>query len=177
VSARYLLPCNCGQQIVVGPPQAGETIVCRCGAQLDVPTMLEMTMLCPVPAQESRPSDDKAWGSRQRMLLIGVVLLAAAMALGVLLYRNRPISPFENVDPEYIKLAAHQFSPWQTWDTWDKMKHGLDQRVDEPFIRARWIYRLGQGLTVALGLLGTGLIAGGLAPSRSSRPSAPPREG
>jgi len=44
-SMKYLLSCSCGQSVEVEPSQAGQTVVCVCGATLLVPSMLQVKAL------------------------------------------------------------------------------------------------------------------------------------
>jgi hypothetical protein len=165
MSAKYLLSCGCGQRNVVGPPQAGETIVCQCGAALEVPAMLAMTALEPAPTDSMRAAADSVWGWRQQMLLLGVVLVSAAMALGVWLYVKRP--PADIVDPENIQRTARRFPPALTWTVWQTMKQGLDRRVDQDAVRNREIHGWMVAGAAILGLLGAALAVAGLSAGRS----------
>ena len=46
---KYLLPCKCGQSVEIEPGQAGQTVVCGCGENLLVPSMLQIKMLPMAP--------------------------------------------------------------------------------------------------------------------------------
>lgn len=41
----YLLPCSCGEKIRVRTRHAGETVTCRCGTKLQVPTIRGLRQL------------------------------------------------------------------------------------------------------------------------------------
>lgn len=63
----YLLTCQCGKQHVVSKAQAGESISCSCGKQLEVPTLRGLNQL-PVHAPaglETGEGDSSAPGTSQ----------------------------------------------------------------------------------------------------------------
>ena len=86
VTAKYLLPCRCGQNTTVEPCEAGETVVCRCGTSVQVPTMLEMSALEPVPAEPVPPHSPDAWRWQQSLVLLGCVSLIFAAVLACLFF-------------------------------------------------------------------------------------------
>jgi len=163
VSAKYLLPCHCGLHIVIEPRQAGETVVCSCGVSLQVPTMLGMSALEPVIEESTAPPAEADWGWPHATLLIGLVMVAAAFVLVVLVYWNRPISRFDVITPEQIRETARQLPPVRTWDAWEMMKQGLDQRTDQPYADAMTRFRIWRVATAVLALAGVGLVVAGLA--------------
>ena len=59
--AKYLVPCVCGRQHAVDTGQAGESLVCECGATVAVPTLRQLRELPPAreesPAGVARPGD------------------------------------------------------------------------------------------------------------------------
>jgi hypothetical protein len=158
VSDKYLLPCRCGQQVVVEPRRAGETVACSsCGASLQVPTMLEMAALEPAPVVAAGPMAGAGWGWPHRMILLGAVCLLAAIGLGVWFYLIRPIQPIDVIDPEQIRAIANRLPPTRTWETWEAMKQGLG-RSDPRYAAAVLQYQVKLGAAVVLGLVGVALI-------------------
>ena len=164
MSSKYLLPCRCGQQIAIEPRQAGETVVCRCGASLSAPRMLEIMALEPVPAESGPPPSGVGWGWRQRTKLLGVILLSATIVAGVMLLLSRPVSIFQVLSPEEVQRNAHKLTPSQTWDQWQWAKRGLDRRTDTVHARKMKSYRIWLAATGVLALTGVGLIAVGMTP-------------
>jgi hypothetical protein len=67
---KYLLPCSCGRQVLIETTQAGERIRCECGAELEVPTLLEIARL-ERKAEGTVSTEQGNWGGRQRMLFVG----------------------------------------------------------------------------------------------------------
>ena len=56
---KYLLPCICGQSVEVVPGQAGQTVICTCGENLIVPSMLQVKAL-PVAPDKPEPARKKS---------------------------------------------------------------------------------------------------------------------
>lgn len=87
----YLLECECGKRNPVGPSQAGREVRCACGATLDVPALRAMRRL-PV-AETSAAEEHSTWSGRQRLWVVGGLLLALAAALGGFVRWNHPPPP------------------------------------------------------------------------------------
>jgi hypothetical protein len=167
VSHKYLLPCRCGQQFVVEPRRAGETIACSCGAALQIPTMLEMAALEPASEVSAAPPSGPAWSLRHGMLFLGGVLLLAAVGWGVYLYASvRPTPPIDAIDPEQIRQTAKMLTPAQTWAIWENMKQGLDRRVDKRYADALAHYQGLLSIDGILALIGVALVVTGAATGR-----------
>jgi hypothetical protein len=166
VTAKYLLPCDCGRQIVVEKRQAGQTMLCSCGASLSAPTLLDMTGLepaAPEPVIEPAPS---TWGSQQRLRMLGILLVLAALAGGVWLFFERPRSRFDVIDPERIRETCQSFTPSHTWDVWERMKKGLDRRTDLQYAAAVERFHVWQAAVAAIALAGAAMIAIGTVGAR-----------
>jgi hypothetical protein len=176
VSVKYLLPCRCGQQVVVEPRQAGGTVVCPCGQTLPIPTMLEMIALEPVPVEASLPTE-QVWGWRHRMLLLGGALLAAAIIGGVFLHRNRPVAPIDTIDPDVVQESASNLSPPQTWHYWGLMKQGMDRRTDQWYLAAMTRFRVWRAVSAVGALIGIALIGAGVAMGRERGKGETGRQG
>ena len=162
MSSKYLLPCRCGQQIAIEPRQAGETVVCRCGTKHQVPSMLEIKALEPAPVESTVPRPAEAWGWRQLLRLVGVMLLLLAIIFWVLL--ERPVSKFQVMSPEEVQRNAHKLTPSKTWDHWQWAKRGLDRRTDQQYAIKLVRFRIWLAATGVLALAGVGLIAVGMTP-------------
>lgn len=170
MAAKYLLPCPCGQQIVVQPRQAGETITCSCGASLQVPTLLDMTGLDLAPPESAAPTPPSvAWGLRHRLLFLGMFLVVAAVVGVVWLYVERPRSRFDTIDPEHIRATAQKLPPSQAWGIWESMKQGLDRRTDQVYEAAVLRFRVWQCVVGVLALLGIALVLAGTIGAKSEK--------
>ena len=83
---KYLLPCKCGQSVEIELGQAGQTVVCACGENLLVPSMLQVKAL---PAAPEKPASQR---SRKKLVpyrsaLMTFVSSVACLILTVLLWR------------------------------------------------------------------------------------------
>jgi hypothetical protein len=161
VTVKYLLPCACGHNVLVEPRQAGESVVCACGSPLAVPTLLGITALERVEEEPEPQASPGQWGRRQRLLLLGTVVFAFAVAWGIWLLMHPPKSPFA-IDPEQIRQSAQTLRVWQSWEAWQSMKTGLDRRTDQQYAAAVTRFRIWLGVVVTLTLTGMALIAVGM---------------
>lgn len=169
MSAKYLLPCVCGQQIVVEPRQAGENITCSCGATVQAPTLMDMKRLEPAPVEVAPKTPAAAWGLRHRLLFLGYFLVAAAIVGVVWLYVERPRSRFDTIDPEHIRETAQKLVPSQAWSIWESMKQGLDRRTDQAYEAAVQRFRIWQGVVAVLALVGVALVITGMMGAKADR--------
>ena len=161
MTVKYLLPCACGQNVLVEPRQAGESVVCACGSPLAVPTLLGITALERAEEEPDSRASPGQWGRRQRLLLLGTVVLAFAVAGGIWLLMHRPVSPFA-IDPEQIRQSAQTLRVWQSWEIWQSMKTGLDRRIDQQYAAHVTRFRIWLGVVATLTLTGMALIAVGM---------------
>ncbi|MGL6195868.1 MAG: hypothetical protein ACRC2T_13715 [Thermoguttaceae bacterium] len=53
MAQKYLLPCTCGESVPIETTQAGQTVTCSCGLQLQVPTLLKIKKLPEYKEQEA----------------------------------------------------------------------------------------------------------------------------
>ncbi len=161
MGVKYLLPCSCGRETVVEPRQAGETVLCACGLPLQIPTLLEMTSLETAGQEAVGEPAPAAWQTRDRVVLLGTLLTAAAVVAGIWLDFKRPHSNFE-IDPYEVWRSAQRMSPSMAWTEWQRMKKtGIDLRTDTKYSRDLLANHVGLGVAVVIGLVGVALIAGG----------------
>jgi hypothetical protein len=165
VTKKYLLPCRCGQQHVVEPRHAGGSIPCSCGEVLPIPTLIEMTALETAPDESLSPSVS-TWGVKQRMAFLGMVIILAAIGLGALVYKNRPIPASDLIDPEKIQQRANELTPLQSWGVWEGLKRQGLGRTDTLYADELIKFRIWLGITIVLALSGGVLMAIGFSPSK-----------
>ena len=80
---KYLLPCKCGQSVEIEPGQAGQMVVCACGENLLVPSMLQIKVLLVAPDKPIVP-DGKIGAPFKAALatfILGVVCLVLSVPL------------------------------------------------------------------------------------------------
>ena len=167
MSAKYLLPCRCGQQIAIEPRQAGETTVCACGQSLPIPPMSEIVALEPAIEEVSLPTKP-VWRWQHGLLVLGVVLLVAAVGLAGWFRSNRPIAAIDTIAPEHIRQTAKDLTPLQTWQYWELMKQGMDRRTDQVYAAKMTIYEIEQAFAGVLALSGIVLVGLGVALKKKS---------
>jgi hypothetical protein len=164
VATYYLLPCTCGEKVTVERSQAGQLVQCRCGASLEVPTFAGLSRLSQAaPTHSARPTAG-TWGGRQRVLLVGGILLVAAGALATCLVISWPVIPTELSTAEQIERIeqrAKVLSPVESWVTWEAFHATtLDPRRPKPDPRLeeaiQW-YRAWLGVASVLALCGAAL--------------------
>jgi hypothetical protein len=159
---KYLLPCSCGQEMMVETRQAGETIVCVCGSPLQIPTLLEITALESARDEAALPPLTTAWGMHNRLVLLGSIVAGLAVIALIGLNVERPVSRFSGIDPYQIWLSARAMPPVQAWDVWQDMKKGLDRRTDERYAAAMVRFHIWEGVVAGVAVIGVALIAAGM---------------
>ncbi len=161
MTTKYLLPCSCGEETPVEPRQAGELIRCTCGASVEVPTMLEMRGLKrvepePTPSQAAAP-----WGIRQRLVLLGSVIMLAVLVLAIVLCWSRPVSPRAGRGPAVIRQQMRDIAPLPSWRAWQALRAaGLDpdnEAEKEAYQESLFRWWLGMGVVLIIGAVGIGL--------------------
>lgn len=170
MTAKYLLPCKCGKEIPVELRQAGQQVRCECGAENEVPRMQDLRQLkrADIPQPATKPAARRRWGRRQRLLVVGGVLVLLSILLRVYLYGREP------------RLNVDSLRPWQTVQVWEQFRGGLQGRLpterayeDELQKHRRWVY-----VAVVLGSLGvltmlSSLFVSAGPPTRRPAGSAP----
>lgn len=160
MSNKYLLPCRCGEKTPIEPRQAGEEIVCQCGARLQAPTMLEIKALEPVPvAAGASVAGLTSWGWRQALKLLSVLLFLTAIIFGGWFFYTRPIAISDVLPPEVLQNSASKLTPNQTWTSWQMYKQGLDRRTNTKYMTERTRYHIWMTVCGVLALVGVGLFA------------------
>jgi hypothetical protein len=170
VSQKYLLPCRCGQNVVLEPRQAGETVVCSCGATLTAPTMLKITALEPAPDETDDAAGGTSWGWQQRLVMIGSLAgSVGAVAALVLLLFGRPIAAADVMDPARLLLVTQTFQPAQTWFYWNQAKQGLDRRADQQYAAALTQFHIWETVACLILLAGVAAVVAGIVIGRTNR--------
>jgi len=151
----YWLPCDCGERHPVGVRQAGQTIVCSCGAELEVPAYGALANLEEAAAEPGSEGEGLAgsprrsqWGLRQAGMFLGLVMLLGGLAWAGYLEATKPrLVPIE------------QMEPLQTWMLWQELRVGAD-RFPSPQVKF-YSLALKQNrywLAIALVTAGLGLL-------------------
>ncbi len=153
MAEQYLLVCPaCGRKTPVEAFQAGQRVACPCGATLDVPTLLELGRL-----DRAEPSEPLvlagAWGLWQRLLIVGLLIVAAAALLALLTYAWRP-----------TLVDMQKLPPRLAWRFWRELQQGLDSPpspAEQAYVQKVRMYRLWWIVVAAIGA--AGLVTVGIA--------------
>ena len=125
----YLLPCTCGRTHRISSRQAGSTLTCSCGANLEVPTMREMGRL--EPAAATTAVRHKPWGLRQGLMFLGLVIAGVGFVAGCYFSLIVMPSPQETDVPQgWIDALA----PAQAWQIWGDFRHGMPRGKPDPLL-------------------------------------------
>jgi len=156
----YLLPCSCGEQSVVSTAQAGGTIRCACGAELQVPTMRGLRELEPLEPSSAAAGRGVPGADQPRVAFL--LALGALTCLGVAIYlwASLPASAVQPTGDE-VKFAIDAASASQLF-----MIHGdlVNERIGnpnnlDPVLKTRQMMLWGIGIVLALGAAAAGCSA------------------
>ena len=123
--------------------------------------MLDITALEPVPPESVPEPSRSTWGLKHQLRLVGIVLVLAALAIGMWRWLQPPVSVFNEINPEKIQRTCQKLPPSQTWDYWEYLKQGLDRRTDQQYARDVAVHQFWQIAVAAAALLGFVLIVAG----------------
>jgi hypothetical protein len=166
---KYALTCECGNVLPVEIGQAGEVVVCQCGATLDVPPLRKLRHLPVVTDTVDRPAP--TWNARHGIIAT-CLILATGLALWALWSRwTEPfVAPFDPVvRQQLVDDSLDRMTPLQGWQVWieryrplaergfQEMQHQHAATIDEYVARQRFLQK---ALWVVAGCLtGAAVIA------------------
>ncbi len=161
--SKYLLPCECGKNVLIDVSQAGQQIPCECGQLVEVPTLRGVRELerSDEPVVDSRASTE--WDTTRGMLFAGSLLLfVIGGAVSYFGYEGLAITPnaTHEVEREAFTAVIDDMTVVDGYEMWKEMKeHGLGPRGANPFVNVR-AFRSGrqQALTVGIAICVIGLI-------------------
>jgi hypothetical protein len=169
--SNFRLTCACGQSVSVSASQAGQTVPCTCGAQLEVPTLrgLKELPLSDAPAGAKRLA---AWENRQRAIFSLTLISLAALLLGGYLWTKLPAIRTQ-ATPEQIKSAFAAGTAGQVYDTFEELQKGLGNPALAAAEDQRDVMTVGIEVALAIGICG--LIAAISMTLGGRKPAAEPR--
>jgi hypothetical protein len=158
MTQRYRLPCpSCARSFEVATPQAGETLVCDCGAQILVPKLRELRQLEPAETAEERPLPSENWNPiRGSLFVLGMLLMAAGIYASFRIQQER--KQLNLTRPAFRELTydVQELTPLEAWEWWDYFrKDDLRFRTTPQYLEERAKHK-----TLGRYLIGTGSIAG-----------------
>ena len=141
---RYLLPCSCGQSIVIDTIQAGQEVRCSCGQSQLVPTLREIRQL---PEAEPEVTQlrlvKEPWSANRTIVFaIGLVVIALGM-VGVTICQLK-ISAISARLPSKAEMKAYEegmnaeivesLSPLESYEQFIRWKEdGLGEQMERVF--------------------------------------------
>ena len=133
---------------LVTTSQAGQTVPCSCGVQLEVPTLRGLRQL---PAGEAPfDSPSSRWENRQRAIFTLVLISLAALALGSYLWMRLP-APAVIYSAEQIKAAFAAGRADEIYDVYEDLRRGINHRRFDPSEDRRSVMHMAMLISLAIG--------------------------
>lgn len=168
MSARFLLPCDCGRKTTVDLRQAGRTVACPCGRSLDVPTMRRLRTMERVERAEETV---RPWSNvRGGVFAVGAALAVLSGVVAVLLLAR---GHYLDTQKPTIRRAAFEewadgLTPEKSWQAWQELtdfqRHPLERPTPTHVRnrRTKKTMKTAALAALAMGALGAVLAAGAL---------------
>lgn len=153
----YLLPCTCGKKLGVTKSQAGQSVRCACGKELEVPTLRGMAALERVGTPGA--ASPKSWNNRHRVaFLLAIAALVGVLAAGYLaIDLPAPLPEFEMVEVDEMTPFTNVLA------VYDELKKGIEGAVPPISAEMRALEREREmklwGIRVALTAAGCAAVA------------------
>jgi hypothetical protein len=178
MSQRFLLTCSCGTSQPVATTQAGQSVPCSCGRNLEVPMLRVLKRLPPAEPTTAGPVRPTVEISISRVLFV-LAVIATVLVAGYTLLNYMAISHIRvGRSPEQMiaedQTSVDAFMPDQLLREWNKLnKEGLGMRAPTPemmahLMRAALQEQVSDGLITCGILFGACLLLGAFA-ARSRR--------
>jgi hypothetical protein len=142
MAAQYLLPCECGKTTPIDTSQAGSSVACVCGKQLEVPSLRVIREL--TPSDQTTDADKYLWNPIAGLTFaIGVII--ALVGGGVAVYSSFYASqmkeykspPKEVVDAWIAEVDIDNAPPEELLTMWNTAKRmGLGEHRKSTLILA-----------------------------------------
>lgn len=173
--AIYLLPCACGVKHEVSARQAGQTLTCECGANVEIPTLRGLRNLQVVQPQ-SQPSSARWSIAKGFTFAIGTVLLVVGGGFAYSshsgIVQRRPYMAAPQIDEQKLLEEVNAIPSDELWKIWQQLRDGdIGARIQPTFLVVRQDVKI---LTivrnVALGFAALGLLAQLVSYSATGKP-------
>ncbi len=166
MAAQYLLPCDCGATTPVETNQAGNTVICSCGKQLEVPSLRAIRELAPHGVDDAARGYE--WNPAAGLIFVGGMFLAfigAGVALFMHINSVQAVSFELPPEDEVAAWVAEIDSapPEELFNMWNSSRHmGLGDHRASPFVQARMISaRFATYRNTGLIIMASGLVFAG----------------
>ena len=164
MAGKYLVSCDCGNQVSASVHQAGSQVACSCGKQVDVPPLRKLRQLPPADDQPVQAQTN--WSARHSVAVGSMSLATGLLILAGYLWSTEPPPPTfaEDRYAKSIDNLLEEGTPLQFWRLWLDNREVLAERgfeelstpqsqALEAYIAERQLYR-----NVALGAAATMLV-------------------
>ncbi len=134
----YLVPCpKCGKQLAVELGMSGETLRCECGAPVEVP---KLRVLRDMPRTDE-VDEGPGWTWRHGVLVLGAMLAAFGISMGLYLVRNQYDMQPDRAWDEWSKSS----SPADDWKMWhyfqrDGISGGMNPRPHPSQLQSQYMF-------------------------------------
>ncbi len=172
---QYLLPCQCGRKIPVDTTKAGRTLACECDETIEVPTLGGLKNLEQV-VEAKRASSAATWGSRQRVLLVGILICITGLGIAGYFWRGRPLPPPHELRIELIPQHVENLTLIETLQLWGALESGLPEELgleDQGYRKARQAYIRRTGVALFVAVAGVSVMIVSLFIAKKRRRPAP----
>lgn len=149
MSKQYLLPCRCGNEVIVDSTQAGETVACSCGEQLLVPTLRGLRGLKPAgAAPAARPAPRRSTNSLGCLFAASLLVFVAATIAGVVAYTVRSNIDATVDEAKFLEVGDNMIDKmgidealehWKQLEAMDLSHQGTPFYEINRQNRARWL--------------------------------------
>jgi hypothetical protein len=164
--AKYLVDCTCGRQHTVETRQAGESMVCECGATVPIPTLRQLRQLPEASAATAGiAASGPTWGGRQRTITVSLLLAAVFLAVAAM---SRSLEvPVPVLDPvaytKNVDRLVGTMTPLQAWERWqdtyeplrttgfEVFKHPAEKLMTQALTWHKGVQRIALGLAAVCG--------------------------
>ena len=147
----YLLPCECGREVIVSRAQAGGEVTCECGAKLSVPTLRGLAQLRPAPV--STGATRRNWDDRHRVGFLLALGAVSCLLVAGYLWASLPPVAAQPSQQEFTELVENA-KPDELFFYHSEAIHGLDRTMaaSDDVLRVRQVisWSIGIVLTMAL---------------------------
>lgn len=148
----YLLPCECGREVVVSRAQAGGTALCECGAKLSVPTLRGLAELRQAPVAGGARTR-RSWDDRHRVGFLLALGAITCLFVAGYLWASLP-QPVEQPSEGDFAQFVQESSARELFFMHHEALHGLDRTTpaDAEVMRIRQIMSWGIGIVLTMAL-------------------------
>jgi len=121
MASEYYLPCDCGKRVIVSVGDAGETVRCLCGKELDVPRLRDLRELEP----RETVSPDREWNKPQAVVFtVGGLISAISIGLACVFFFNWYTLDTEKPDIKgSFQVSADDWDVDMTWQAWNELSN------------------------------------------------------